>query len=126
MTRRQKELFDPRIRRVRLGTLTVFEITEAELEALERGSPESLFLNLGIATTSIASSFLVALLTTSIPSNRTFCVFVIVCGLGYLAGITFALLWWQSRRTGKNVAIAIRSRMPPDETLEGDTSDVSQ
>ncbi len=118
MTRPQKPQLDPAIHRVRLDKLTIFEITEAELEALERGSPESLYLNLAIAALSIAASFLIALLTTKIEDVRTFCVFVIVCGLGFIAGITLGLLWWQSRRSLKNVARDIRSRMPPEGVQE--------
>lgn len=114
MTRRQKSQLDPAIDRIRLEKLTIFEITEAELEALERGSPESLFLNLGIATLSVGSSFLIALLTTSIENTRTFCVFVIICAIGFVAGGTFGLLWWQGRRSVRNVARDIRNRMPPE------------
>jgi len=118
MTRPPKSQLDPAIHRVRLDRLTIFEITEAELVALERGSPESLFLNLAIAALSVASSFLAALLSTTIDATRTFCVFVIVCSIGFLAGLTFALLWWQSRRSLKNVAREIRSRMPPEGVQE--------
>ena len=79
MTPRPRDQFDPAIHRVRLDRLTIFEITEAELEALELGSPDSIYLNLGIAATSFSTSFLVALLTTTINDVKTFCVFVIVC-----------------------------------------------
>lgn len=114
MTRSRRTRLDPAIHRVPLDRVTIFEITEAELEALERGSPESLFLNLGIAALSIAASFLIALLTTTIADIRTFCVFVIVCIVGFVTGITFGLLWWQSRQSLKKVAQEIRNRMPPE------------
>ena len=92
MTRPAKSKLDPAIHRIRLDRLTIFEITEAELEALERGSPESLYLNLGIASLSFGASFLISLLTTTIGDTKTFCVFVIVCTAGFIAGLTFALL----------------------------------
>lgn len=107
-----ERILDPAIHRVPLDKLTIHEITEAELEALERGSPESLFLNLAIAVLSVAVSFSAALATTQIESIWTFCVFVILCVVGYLAGITFGLLWLQSRKSLKSVARAIRSRNP--------------
>ena len=118
MTRRPRDQFDPAIHRVRLDRLTIFEITEAELEALERGSPESIYLNLCIAAASFSASFLIALVTTTILDVKTFCVFVIVCVLGFLAGITFGLLWWQSHRSLRTVAREIRSRMPPEGVQE--------
>lgn len=117
MARRRTQL-DPAIHRVRLDKLRIFEITEAELEALERGSPESLYLNLAIAVLSVAISFTVALATTKIDDDRTFYVFVIVTSTGYVSGITFALLWFISRRSLKKVSTEIRSRIPPEEGIQ--------
>src|SRR4051812_34027248 len=95
---------DPAIHRVRLDRLRIFEISEAELEALERGSPESIFLNLALAVLAVAISFSVSLTTTKIESNRNFTVFVVVTVVGYLAGITFGVLWLISRRSLKSVS----------------------
>ncbi len=103
MTKRKGESA-PIINRVPLGKLTIFEITEAELQALEHGSPESSHFNLGIAALSVACSFLVALLTTTIDNLKTFCVFVIVTAVGLLGGVAFSILWWRSRGSVKNVA----------------------
>ena len=123
MTRRPKAQLDPAIQRVRLDKLTIFEITEAELEALERGSPKSLFLNLAISAISVSTSFLISLVTTTIADTRTFCVFVIVCAVGGIAGFTFGLLWWQSRRSLRHVAAEIRSRMPVEGIQEKTAAD---
>jgi len=124
-TRSGNTPIDPAIHRVRLDKLRIFEITEAKLEALERGSPESIFLNLGIAVLSTAISISVALTTTRTDSDRTFYAFVIVTSVGYVAGITFGLLWFISRRSLKNVSAKIRSRIPPEGVQENgdDTSD---
>jgi hypothetical protein len=105
---------DPALHRVRLDSLRIFEISEAELDALERGSPESLFLNLALAVLSIAISFSVALATTKVDSIRTFTVFVVVVVVGYLAGITFGVLWLMSRRSLKSTAAKIRARIPSE------------
>ena len=72
MTGDERTKLDPAIHRVRLDKLTIIDIREDELEALERGSPESLFLNLGIAAISIAVSFSIALATTDVQSIKTF------------------------------------------------------
>ena len=113
MAKAQGTPLDPAIDRVRLDTLRIFEISEAELEALERGSPESLFLNLASSVLSVAASFSVAPAPTKIESTRTFCVFVIITCIGYVAGVTFAVLWLISRRSLKSVSARIRSRMTP-------------
>jgi hypothetical protein len=114
MNARRRTQLDPAIHRVRLDKLRIFEISEAELEALERGSSESIYLNLAIAVLSAAISFSVALATTTIEEDRTFYVFVIVTSVGYVAGVTFVLLWFMSRRSLKKVSAEIRSRIPPE------------
>src|SRR6266516_1346497 len=98
----------PAIRRAKLGTLTIYEISEAELEIIERGSPESLFLNFAIFLISVAISFSVTLATANIASNRTFQVFVIITAIGYLAGAILLALWWRSRSSTKTITDAIR------------------
>ena len=102
---------DPAIQRVPLDTLRIFEISEAELEALERGSPESLFLALAVLP--IAISFSITLVTAKIENLKTFTVFVVVTVVGYVAGITFLALWLSFRRSLKSVSAKIRGRIPP-------------
>lgn len=117
MARRKTQL-EPAIHRVPLDKLRIFEITEAELEALERGSPDSIFLNLAIAVLSIATSFLISLITTKIENDRTFYVFVIITSVGFVSGITFGLLWFNLRRSVKSVSAVIRERIPPEGVQE--------
>jgi hypothetical protein len=105
---------DPAIHRGRLDSLRIYEISEAELDALERGSPESLFLNFGLAVLSAAISFSVTLATTKIESERTFTVFVVLVVVGYLAATTFAVLWLISRRSLRSTAARIRARIPSE------------
>jgi len=101
---------DTNIIRVPLGDLTAYAIAKAERVALERASMESLFCKLAIAALATAVSFLIALLSTTIHSDVTFTVFIVVCGFGFLCGVTFTLLWWQLRGSLKNVAQIIRGR----------------
>ena len=110
---RDPELLLPAIRRARIDRLDIYEISEAELRVLEHGSPESLFLNLGIFLLSSASSLLIALLTTKIESERLFNVFVIVTVIGFIAGVVLMLLWRRNRRSTSLVFAEIRRRMPP-------------
>jgi hypothetical protein len=104
----------PAIQRVPLDKLRILEITEAELEALERGSPESIFLNLAIAVLSTGISFLIALTTTTIENDRTFYAFIIITSVGFVSGTAFGLLWFISRRSVRSVSAVIRSRFPPE------------
>lgn len=118
MTSSEGQQLDPAIHRVRLDKLTIFEITEAELDSLERGSPGSLYSSLAVAVISIAISFSIALTTTQIQSVKTYCFFVIVTVVGYLSALTFGLLWWQSHRSLRTVAQEIRRRRTPEGVQE--------
>jgi len=108
--------FLPAIWRGRIDQLKIYEISEAELESLERGSPESLFLNLGIFFLSSAAPFLIALLTTKIEPDRLFYVFVIVTMIGFIAGLVLMLLWKRDRQSNSLIFAEIRRRIPPEGT----------
>lgn len=114
MSRAKNSHLDPAIRRGRIEELTIFEISEAELDALERGSPESLFLNFALFAISAAMSFSATLLTTEIQSVRTFCVFVIITVIGYTTFAVFGILWYRASGSVKAVAKQIRSRVAPE------------
>jgi hypothetical protein len=114
--------FLPAVRRARIDRLNIYEVSDTELQILERGSPESLFLNFAILLLSVSASFLVALVTTDISSPRTFAVFVIVTIVGFIIGALLLALWAWHRRSTVTVLQQIRRRMPP----EGIPSDPSK
>jgi hypothetical protein len=102
------------VRRAPFGELTIYEVAEPELELLERGSPDSLFLNFAISLLSVAISLSVTFATTSIPSDRVFIVLVLLTIVGYVAGLLLLILWWRTHRSVLSVAAAIRRRLPPE------------
>lgn len=101
----------PAIRRGRLETLTIYEVSEAELETIERGTPESVFLNFAIFLLSVAISFSVTLATVTIASDRTFQVFVIVTLVCYLGGLILLAIWGRSYRSIRRTTQTIRERL---------------
>lgn len=112
MTQRKRDL-DPAIRRGRLPSIDIYEVTASELEVLERGSPDSIYLNLSIASLSTGISFFVSLLTATIANLFLFCAFLVICLVCLLAGVTYLLLWWKSANSLQEVVREIRSRLPP-------------
>src|SRR4051812_1717946 len=90
----------PESRRARLDSLTISEVSEEELETLARGSVESTFFNFAVFTGSTFISFLVALLSTNIPSDRTFAVFVIITVVSGLASALLFIVWSFTRKSG--------------------------
>jgi hypothetical protein len=83
----------PAIRRGRIARLDIYEVSESELDILERGSPESAYLNFAIFLISAAISFLTSIVTTHIESDRTYDVFVIVTVVGFVIGFLLLFLW---------------------------------
>lgn len=110
-----------RIRRGKVDSLTLYEITDYELETLAIGSPSSLHLNFAIFFLSLATSFLVALLTTTIPSVKMFSVFVVITAIGIAAGLVLLALWYFSHKSTKSIIRQIRDRIPADQTESMET-----
>ena len=102
------------IRRARLSRLIVYDVSESELEILERGSPDSLFLNFSVFLISSAISFTISLLTTNFPTQSVFTVFVVFTIIGYVGGIFLLLLWRRNHTSVKNCVETIRRRLPPE------------
>jgi hypothetical protein len=103
-----------KVRRGKVDSLSLYEVTESELQDLERGGPASLFLNFAIFLLSTAVSFLVALLSTDIKSTKIFIVFVLVTLVGFLAGGILLLIWNRSRQSTREIIQKIKDRMPKE------------
>jgi len=105
---------EPRIRRGRVDSLDLYEITDYELDILTTGSPSSIFLNFAVSMISVACSFLIALLTTTISSIHIFSVFVIIVTICFIAGLILFIIWLKSRKDTTKIIQRIRKRMPTE------------
>lgn len=104
----------PEIRRGRVPSLALYELTSGELDLLEQGMPSGLFLNLAIFFWSIAAGFFTSLVTGSIASTNTFIVFVTVVVVGCAAGVVLTFLWWRTRGSTKGIIETIKKRIPEE------------
>lgn len=110
-----EQVFSPvLIRRARLDRLTIYDVSESELEILERGSPNSIYLNFAIFLLSIAVSLTVALLTTTTTSTSIFIIFIVCTVVGYVGGILLLILWRRNRSSVSDCIAIIRKRLPPE------------
>ncbi len=105
--------FSPEIRRARMQTLTIYEVSESELETLERGAPDSIFLNISLFLFSCAMTSLVALLTCKFTSSVTNNGFLLAAIIGFSIGSVLFVLWCRNRKTSASVIAGIRDRLPP-------------
>ncbi len=112
----------PAIRRAPIAQLTIYEISEAELEILARGSANSVYLNFAIFLLSVFASFLIALLTTAITSDRIFIVFVVIASVGAIGGVFFLIFWLKTRKSISDLVQTIKGRLPSEGIQEKGTS----
>ena len=102
----------PTIVYVPIGTLMVYHITEQELDLIERGAPESTYFGFAVFLLSTGFSFLIALLTAGIQSQRLFNIFLIVTLFGLVGGLLLFIVWLRLQRSTVSITKVIRSRKP--------------
>ena len=108
------------VRRGAYRHVTLYDVEERELEDLAQGSPDSLYLNFAVFLLSLASSFLISLLT-AVVSNNVFIVFVVITTVGFIVGIFLLILWLMKRRSVSHLVKNIKSRLPPEGIQETTT-----
>ncbi len=111
--RKEKE-FHPAIRRARISTLIIYEISDSELDTIARGSPASIYLNLAIFLLTVFISFLITLLTTPPSPNRMFTVFLVIAAISFVGGFTLLCLWVHRYRSTTKMIDTIKNRLPPE------------
>lgn len=113
------------VRRGRVASVDLFEVKENELEILEKGSDGNLLLNFSIAFFSIACSALFTFFATSKfvkPIYETLILIFIVVGL--VAGIILFIFWRIGRKTVEEVIVTIKNRIPPEDFIQTEDSDL--
>lgn len=112
-----------RIVRGRVDSLSLYEITEAELDTLEKGSPYSIQLNIGISLLTLGLSFLASLLTIEADAYSTMLliVFVALTVAGIIGGTILIILWRSARMATTDVVRRIKQRIGKQEDVP-DTS----
>ena len=107
---KQSDSKKPNIVRHKVGSISIFEIKEDELDALARGSRNSVLLNFGIFLLSVGISFLVTLLTVQISTVHLLVVFLVVTAVSLIVGAVLLLLWRLDKNDVSHIVKTIRSR----------------
>jgi succinate-acetate transporter protein len=99
------------IRKFGVGFINLYEITESDLEIIERGSNNLIYLNLCIFLVSVACSFLIAILTCDFNKTPiTFVIFTIVTVLFFVLGLVLFILWYGTKNDIKEILKKIKGR----------------
>ena len=101
-----------RIIRGPIDSLSLYEITDYELEILEQGSPSSTYFNFAVFFISVGLSFLTTLLTVEIKSVYLFSVFTVLTVIGIFAALVLFQLWRRTKSKTRDLCIKIRARVP--------------
>lgn len=98
------------VNRAKYNSITLYEISEEELEIIERGSPSSHYLNFAIALLATCISFFIALTTTKIEDIKIYIIYVVITILSLIVGLILLALWIMTYKSSKGVFNKIRSR----------------
>ncbi len=105
----------PRIKRGRFDSISIYEISDYELEILANGSPSSIYLNFAIFLISIGISFIISLLTTQIKSIYLFSSFLVIALIGLVNGLILLFYWNNNRKSISDIVKKIKLRIPSDD-----------
>ncbi|WP_044398843.1 hypothetical protein [Lacinutrix sp. Hel_I_90] len=103
-----------RVRRGRVDSVDLFEVKEHELEILENGDTNSIYLNFAIFLLSSAVSCVLAISTANFVSELIQYCFLFVTIIGFIGGLFLLILWWRGRKSIKKIVSIIKNRIPPE------------
>lgn len=98
------------VKRYKVDSITIYEISESDLELIERGEPTSVYLNISISLLSIFFSMLVTLLTCKLNDIK-FVVFVCIAIISAIIGIVLLIIWFRVNKSANSVIKKIKSRV---------------
>lgn len=114
-----------RIIRGKIGSVSLYEITDNELNLLEKGSPSSIYLNFAIFLFSIGISFFITLVTTSIEEIKVYTSFLVFTIIGILGGSLLFFIWYRMKGEVSEVITKIKSRINVQEEAQGISEDTT-
>jgi len=105
------------VKRAKLDSLKIYEITEKELDTLEKGSGDSLFLNFAISLFSIFISFFIVIVTVDFFYDDKddliikFIIFVCLTGITFIGSLICFITWYRNKGDFKDTIQEIKNRM---------------
>lgn len=100
------------VHRKKLGAVTIYDVTEAELIILEKGTDASIWLNFFIGTLSIGVSFFVSLLTVDWGKEISLVQIVFICItiIMFLSAVLCFVFWRKGRGQHQATIKTIKAR----------------
>lgn len=100
------------VKRGVVDSVTIYEVSESELQILEMGSPSSIFLNIFTFVFGIFLSFLTTLLTVDLNDKVVLMIIFIVIAVvtGFLS-LIMIIFWFRGRHEFSDVITRIKDRV---------------
>jgi hypothetical protein len=100
------------VKRGKVDSITIYEVSESELTTLERGAPSSVYLNMLTFFLGIFLSFLATLVTVNFKDKLVILVvFVVITVVSGFTCIILLTLWLRGRHDFKEVITTIKGRI---------------
>lgn len=103
--------------RAKFDSITLYEISEEELEKIEQGSPTSDYLNFALVLLTTFINF-VATLALATVTGKAFTFFVVITVVSGILGTILLIIWLRSRGDSKSTFRKIRSRKNVEKVRE--------
>lgn len=103
------------IRRGRIPSFAIYEVTDYELKVLDEGTSASLELNFSLVLLSSSLSFVITLCSAQM-SNTTETIFKILALVFLFVGMHLIFRWYKSRSNVGALLSEIRARIPANES----------
>lgn len=99
------------IKRARVDSLIIYEITESELDTLINGTHSSIFLNICISSFSFFISFIISLFTASFENRETVkTVFIAITVFTFMFSVIYLIRWLFAKKDLKSIITKIKNR----------------
>lgn len=107
----------PKIERASIGSITIYEVTDLELDVLKKGDDGGIKLASASFCLSAFLSLLITILTCTLDTQFKRGFFVASCIFFGLIGIALSLMWWSSQKHTDSIYRMIKKRSHGAESM---------
>lgn len=90
--------------------IDIYEVTENELNLLEKGTDSDLYLQFSIALLSVFVSLTVCFFTSTFENDKVLYGFVCVDAICFIIGMLLLILWNRNRKGKSDIIQGIKNR----------------
>lgn len=101
---------ESKVKIIKAGEIKVYELKEHEIDILEKGAPNSTYLNLAIAFISLGLPLLFNIVASNYKTDKEYYTSLMIGGISLGVGFVFVVLWRKSENPVKETIRNIKNR----------------